>query len=141
MEFDLTDPECFARQDFHPFFKRLREEDPIHWTQGRLKRGFWSITRYEDALTVYRDPLTFSSQRYSVGLPSNQEAEQMLSPEMRGCGQMLIGTDPPRHNAMRKRFNDSFLPRSVAQLEASGRQPCRRDYRRGGLTRRMRFRG
>ena len=121
MEFDLTDPECFARQDFHPFFKRLREEDPIHWTQGRLKRGFWSITRYEDALTVYRDPLTFSSQRYSVGLPSNQEAEQMLSPEMRGCGQMLIGTDPPRHNAMRKRFNDSFLPRSVAQLEASGR--------------------
>ena len=106
-----------------------------------LKRGFWSITRYEDALTVYRDPLTFSSQRYSVGLPSNQEAEQMLSPEMRGCGQMLIGTDPPRHNAMRKRFNDSFLPRSVAQLEASGRQTCRRDYRRGGLTRRMRFRG
>jgi cytochrome P450 len=61
MDFDLTDPECFARRDFHPVFKRLRKEDPIHWTQGRLKRGFWSITRYEDALTVYRDPLTFSS--------------------------------------------------------------------------------
>jgi cytochrome P450 len=121
MDFDLTDPECFSRQDFHPVFKRLRAEDPIHWTQGRLKRGFWSITRYEDALTAYRDPLTFSSQRYSVGLPSNQEAEQMLTPEMRGCGQMLIGTDPPRHNTMRKRFNDAFLPRSVAQLESSGR--------------------
>ncbi len=121
MEFDLTDPECFAKQDFHPMFQRLRVEDPIHWTQGRLKRGFWSITRYEDALTAYRDPLTFSSQRYSVGLPSNREAEQMLTPEMRGCGQMLIGTDPPRHNAMRKRFNDAFLPRSVAQLESSGR--------------------
>ncbi len=123
MEFDLTDPECFAKHDPHPVFKRLRTEDPIHWTTGgRIQRGFWSITRYEDALTVYRDPIRFSSQRYSVGLPSNSEAETMLSPEMRGCGQMLIGTDPPRHNAMRKRFNGAFLPRAVAQLESSGRQ-------------------
>ncbi len=122
MEFDLTDPECFATQDAHPVFKRLRAEDPIHWTTGRISRGFWSITRYEDILTVYRDAETFSSQRYSVGLPSNAEAEQMLSPEMRGCGQMLIGTDPPRHNAMRKRFNGSFLPRAIAQMEASSRQ-------------------
>jgi len=122
MEFDLTDPECFATQDPHPVFKRLRAEDPIHWTTGRISRGFWSITRYEDVLTVYRDADKFSSQRYSVGLPSNAEAEQMLSPEMRGCGQMLIGTDPPRHNAMRKRFNGSFLPRAIAQMEASSRQ-------------------
>ena len=122
MEFDLTDPECFAKQDAHPVFKRMRAEDPIQWTAGRVKRGFWSVTRYEDALTVYRDPITYSSQRYSVGLPSNPEAEQMLSPEMRGCGQMLIGTDPPRHNVMRRRFNDAFLPRAVAQLESSGRR-------------------
>ena len=123
MEFDLTDPECFAKQDPHPVWKRLRAEDPIHWTTGgRIQRGFWSITRYEDALAVYRDPITFSSQRYSVGLPSNAEAEAMLSPEMRGCGQMLIGTDPPRHNSMRRQFNDAFLPRAVAQLESSGRR-------------------
>lgn len=121
MEFDLTDPECFARQDFHPVFQRMRAEDPIHWTTGRISRGFWSVTRYEDALTVYRDPATFSSQRYSVGLPSNPEAEMALSPEMRGCGQMLIGIDPPRHNAMRKRFNGSFLPRAIARLEPSSR--------------------
>jgi len=123
MEFDLTDPQCFAKHDPHPVFKRMRAEDPIMWTTGaRIQRGFWSITRYEDALTVYRDPITFSSQRYSVGLPSNPEAEAMLSPEMRGCGQMLIGTDPPRHNAMRKRFNAAFLPRAVARLESSSRQ-------------------
>jgi cytochrome P450 len=123
MEFDLTDPQCFAKHDPHPIFKRMRAEDPIMWTTGaRIQRGFWSITRYEDALTVYRDPITFSSQRYSVGLPSNPEAEAMLSPEMRGCGQMLIGTDPPRHNAMRKRFNAAFLPRAVARLESSSRQ-------------------
>jgi cytochrome P450 len=121
MEFDLTDPECFAKQDPHPVFKRMRAEDPIQWTTGRISRGFWSISRYEDALTVYRDTETFSSQRYSVGLPSNPEAEQMLSPEMRGCGQMLIGTDPPRHNAMRRRFNGSFLPRAIARLESSSR--------------------
>jgi cytochrome P450 len=122
MEFDLTDPECFAKQDPHPVFKRLRAEDPIHWTTGRISRGFWSITRYEDALTVYRDADRFSSQRYSVGLPSNPEAEMAISPEMRGCGQMLIGTDPPRHNAMRRQFNGAFLPRAVAELESSGRR-------------------
>jgi cytochrome P450 len=122
MEFDLTDPECFAKQDPHPVFKRLRAEDPIHWTTGRIQRGFWSITRYEDALTVYRDPTTFSSQRYSMALPSNPEAEQMLTPEMRGCGQMMIATDPPRHNVMRRQFNHGLLPRAVARLESSGRR-------------------
>jgi cytochrome P450 len=121
MEFDLTDPECFAKQDPHLVFKRLRAEDPMHWTTGRIQRGFWSITRYDDALTG-RDPTTFSSQRYSMALPSNPEAQQMLTPEMRGCGQMMIATDPPRHNAMRRQFNHGLLPRAVARLESSGRR-------------------
>jgi hypothetical protein len=31
---DLTDPEFFAHHDPHPVFKRMRAEDPVHWTRG-----------------------------------------------------------------------------------------------------------
>ena len=57
---DLTDPEFFARHDPHPVFKQLRAEDPVHWTMGKLSRGFWSLTKYEDLLRTYRDARTYS---------------------------------------------------------------------------------
>jgi cytochrome P450 len=124
---DLTDPEFFARSDPHPVFKQLRAEDPVHWTMGRLSRGFWSLTRYDDLLRVYRDARAFSSERYGTGLPSSHETEggrsgEHLPPEQRANGTMLVITDPPRHDSLRRLFRGPFLPRPVTQLEDRARQ-------------------
>jgi cytochrome P450 len=124
---DLTDPEFFANRDPHAVFKQLRAEDPVHWTMGRLTRGFWSLTKYEDLLRVYRDARTYSSERYGTGLPSSPETEpgrsgEHLPPEQRANGTMLVITDPPRHDGLRRLFRAPFLPRPVAQLEARARQ-------------------
>lgn len=51
-DYDLTVPQAFARNDYHRIFRRLRAEDPVHWTVGRLKQGFWSITKYEDVRAI-----------------------------------------------------------------------------------------
>jgi cytochrome P450 len=124
---DLTDPEFFATHDPHPVFKRLRAEDPVHWTKGKLTRGFWSLTKYEDLLKVYRDALTYSSERYGTGLPSSPETEpgrtgEHLPREQRPNGTMLVITDPPRHDGLRRLFRDPFLPRPIRDLEARARQ-------------------
>lgn len=117
----LTDPDFFRTGNPHATLRRLRLEDPVHWTQGDLSRGFWSVTKYADVAAVAADPRTFSSQAAGVALPSSRQMEQ-ISPQAMGCGESMIMTDPPRHIAMRKAFNRIFLPRAVAAQEASGRK-------------------
>jgi len=123
---DLTDPEFFAHRDPHALFKQLRAEDPVHWTMGKLTRGFWSLTKYEDLLHAYRDARTYSSERFGTGLPSSPETEagrdgQHVPPEQRANGTMLVITDPPRHDGLRRLFRAPFLPSPVRGLEARAR--------------------
>ncbi len=66
----LTDPAFFAIADPHPLWKRMRAEDPVHWATGNLNKGFWSITKYEDALSVLRDPIKFSSEALGMSMPT-----------------------------------------------------------------------
>lgn len=35
----LTDPAFFATSDPHPLWKRMRNEDPVHWATGDLSQG------------------------------------------------------------------------------------------------------
>jgi cytochrome P450 len=58
----FTDLDFFVAGDPHPVWRELRNSDPVHWTERRNGRGFWSITKYNDAQRVYRDPGSFSSQ-------------------------------------------------------------------------------
>ncbi|MGH7716759.1 MAG: cytochrome P450, partial [Vulcanimicrobiaceae bacterium] len=114
----LTNPEFFVDNDPHPLWRRLRAEDPVHWTDGMLSRGFWSITRYDDIVEVFSHPNLFTSTRTLV-IPATREMEA-LTPEMMGSGQMMIMTDPPLHGAMRRAFNRLFLPRPVGKYATSG---------------------
>jgi cytochrome P450 len=115
----LSDPGFFVDHDPHPLWRQLRHEDPIHWTEG-LTRPFWSITRYDDIITVVGQPALFSSA-FLVSLPSSPELEQ-LTPEMLGSGEMMLMTDPPLHAAMRRAFNRLMLPRAVGRFEVPGPQ-------------------
>jgi cytochrome P450 len=113
----LSDPGFFVDNDPHPLWLRLRHEDPIHWTEG-LVGGFWSITRYDDIISVVSQPEVFSSA-HLISVPSSPEMER-LTPEMLGAGQMMLMTDPPLHGAMRRAFNRLMLPRAVGRFEGPG---------------------
>jgi cytochrome P450 len=113
----LTDPGFFVDRDPHPLWKELRESDPIHWTEDSRK-GFWSITRYDDIVAVVSEPTLFSSA-FLVSIPSSPEMERM-TPAMLGAGEMMLMTDPPLHAAMRRAFNRLMLPRAVGRYESPG---------------------
>jgi cytochrome P450 len=115
-DFDLTDLDFFVNGDPHASWKELRASDPVHWTERKDKAGFWSVTKYEDALRVYRDPLTFSSEGgISLGFTDPQDPNQPRRDF--GFRQMMIMTDPPRHTRMRQMMNRRFTPRALAPLE------------------------
>jgi cholest-4-en-3-one 26-monooxygenase len=122
-DLNLTDAHFFARGDIHDLFRRMRAADPVHWTQGLLKRGFWSLFKHEDAYTVYKGASEyFSNGKFSVGLPSSAEVEAAFDPERTGCNKMLVSSDGELHRDFRKAFNAMFLPRAIRQYEASGRK-------------------
>lgn len=88
----------------HEFFKQLRDEDPVHWTEpGDGTRGYWSFTRYEDVVALSRDTATFSSEKGGTTL------EDIPEVDLQGR-RTMIDTDPPLHTGYRKILAPSFNP-------------------------------
>ncbi len=118
-DYDLTVPQAFARGDYQRIFRQLRAEDPVHWTVGRLSRGFWSITKYDDVRAIFSNSETFCSQ-FGTFVPSPEVDTIALAD--RGRNAMIVMTDPPRHQPLRRAMNQGFFPRAVLKLEAQARQ-------------------
>jgi cytochrome P450 len=119
-DLNLANQLFFAHGDPHTVWKRLRAEDPVHWTDGGLSRGFWSVTRLEDVQAVYRDPATFKS---GFGLPSSPEMEKFDADPQRGAREkMLVQSNPPFHTGLRKAFVAPFLQRAITRYEEPGRK-------------------
>jgi cholest-4-en-3-one 26-monooxygenase len=114
-DIDLNNIDLFVHSDPHAAWKILREQAPLHWN-SKDNTGYWSITRYQDALYVYRNPLTFSSERGGVALNYGPTDEESMA-QRAGLGQMLIVTDPPRHTRMRQIINKRFTKAALAAQE------------------------
>jgi cytochrome P450 len=107
-QIDLTDLDFFMNGDVTGAFRLLRAEDPVHWQEKRPGRGFWSLTKFEDLLTVYRDAQSFMSGK-GVTLHFGEDET-----DSSGLGSSMIMADPPRHAKMRIVVSRRFTPRAVA---------------------------
>jgi cytochrome P450 len=126
-DFNLTDANFFATGDPYELFRRLRAEDPVHLTKGKLRRSFWSVTKHEDALSVYRRASTDFGNCAGSSLPTGPEVEAAFtaadgSLKPPGAGLMMVASDGGLHQGLRKAFNRLFLPRAIKQFEDSGRR-------------------
>ena len=100
----------------YDFYRRVREEAPVHQTP----LGFWVVSRYDDVLSVVRDTERFSSDMRN-SFVSGPPSEELRAIEAEGYGRVstLLTADPPVHTQFRALVNKAFLPKRVAQLEAS----------------------
>ena len=102
VEFNPFLPEFHA--DPYPFYRRLREQDPVH----RTAMGFWVLTRYEDCVAVLRD------QRFG-----REEFQQMLTAvygddtEKPQLPRSMLFRDPPDHTRLRGLVSKAFTPRTI----------------------------
>jgi cytochrome P450 len=106
---DLADPGLYEHGDPDAVWARLRARSPVHRNPGATP--FWSVTRYADAVAVYRDAATFSSARGMV-LGVDPQAGDPAS------GRMLVVTDPPRHAKLRRVISGVFTPHTLRRLES-----------------------
>lgn len=113
-EINPNNPELFRADTIWPFLERLRAEDPVHWVVDPAKEvgGFWSVTKYNDIMSVDANHAVFSSEPDIV---LEDAAEDFHLP-------MFISMDPPKHDAQRKTIQPIVAPNYLAQLEPTIRE-------------------
>ena len=96
--------------DPYPAFERLRDEDPVHWSEIL---GGWVLTRYADVRAALADP-RLSADRITPFLarrsPSSSEAVEAL---LRRVGLWVVFTDPPLHTRLRGVLGRIFTGRTI----------------------------
>ncbi len=103
------------RADPHPYYRRLRERDPVH--RSRLAGG-WVLSRYEDVLGVLRDPTWSSDERNWTRHPvytARGERAGLPDPYSEHFSSMLR-LDPPDHTRLRSLVSKAFTPRAVEAM-------------------------
>ncbi len=107
-EIDVSNPFLFRQGLWQSYFKRLRDEAPVHYQPNSPFGPYWSVTRYDDILAVDKNHAVFSAEPFIVmGDP----------PEGLGV-EMFIAMDPPRHDAQRKAVQDVVAPKNLQDMEA-----------------------
>jgi cytochrome P450 len=110
-DINLNDLDLFAHGDLHAVWRLLRRQAPVFWTEGTASYpGFWSLARYQDIVTVSRDPGTFSSAG-GILLTTDPATAHTL-------GKSMITMDPPRHVRLRRLVSRGFAPRRLEAQEA-----------------------
>jgi cytochrome P450 len=112
--YQLLDPEVLA--DPYPLYRRLREEDPVHWDPYLHA---WVVTRYADAVTVLH--------RFRAGrTPAPERLEELglgeLTPIAAVMVRQMLFLDPPEHGRVRRLAAAAFTPRRVAVIREHIRQ-------------------
>jgi pimeloyl-[acyl-carrier protein] synthase len=104
------------RQNPHPFLKRLRETDPVHFSP---LVGVWVLTRYADSLAALKDHEHFSAstkpwkdhERFFYRQDLGQQ-----SPLADVYNRWMLQLDPPDHTRLRALLNKAFTPRVVETM-------------------------
>jgi cytochrome P450 len=107
--FDLRNlPPAFFDDPF-PTYRALREHAPVK----RLPDGGVFLTRYADALAVYQDAGTFSSDKKKEFGPKYGTDSRLF----RHHTTSLVFNDAPYHTRVRRSIMGALIPRALARLE------------------------
>ena len=87
--------------------------EPTQYTPNGV--GFWVVSRYDDVVTVFKDPETYSSELGGTQIYDGK-----------GMGYQLNQTDDPKHRRLRALVNKGFTPRMIGLLEEELRNVPRR---------------
>lgn len=129
---NVAQPLLFQHDLHWDYFKRLREEAPVHYCADSAFGPYWSVTRYKDIFEVDTNHQVFSSARGITvgglgGSPNQPAADQQgeepakQQQDFAGFG-MFIAMDPPKHDLQRATVTGVVAPPNLAKMEGIIRQ-------------------
>ena len=103
-----------AVRDPQGFFRRLREHDPVFWSQ---RHKVWILTGYHDVERVFQDRSMSTAQgigRFRKRMLADHA--QLLHHAMSLLDGWMLFNDPPTHTRLRDPVRRSFSPAMVERL-------------------------
>ncbi len=104
---NVANPYLFAHDAHWPWFQRLREEAPVHYCAESFFGPYWSVTRYDDIMTVDTSHDVFSSE------PNITIADPLADLPL----PMFIAMDRPKHDEQRKVVAPVAGPENLRNFE------------------------
>ena len=106
-QIDVSLQDRFVTNTFWPFFERLRREDPVHYTAESEFGPYWSVTTFNDIMTIETNHQVFSSDR-AISIYDPVEGDMEMA--------MFIAMDPPKHDEQRKTIAPIVSSESLANF-------------------------
>lgn len=111
----------FLSQEFKadpfPFYARLRAQAPVYRVTLPDKRPAWLVTRYDDALSVLKDP-AFAKDRKNALTPEQWAKEPWIPGVFKPLARTMLDLDAPDHTRLRALVHRAFTPRLVEGMRA-----------------------
>ena len=106
-DIDMSNPFLYRQHQWQSYFKRLRDERPVHYQKSSPFGAFWSITRYDDIVFVDKSHELFSAEPVIVigKPPAGLDVE------------MFIAMDPPKHEVQRQAVQGVVAPKNLKEME------------------------
>lgn len=111
-QINVADPGMFQNDAWRPLFARLRREAPVHYCAESDFGPYWSITKYDDIMTVELDHEVYSSEG-GIAIADTDPEDALPS---------FISMDPPKHTAQRKTVAPIVAPTNLRNFEDTIRE-------------------
>ncbi|MBY9068109.1 cytochrome P450 [Hyphomonas sp. WL0036] len=115
---EIVNPDLYASEEIQDIYTRLRQEDPLHWTQPDGFRPFWSVTKHADILEIERQSSIFiNSARTYLSPVAGEEWIKSMTGDTH-LFRTLVDLDDPVHMKLRALTQGWFMPPNLKKLEA-----------------------
>jgi len=114
-DIDVSNPFLWRQGLWDSYFKRLRDEQPVHFQKNSPFGPFWSVTRFDDILFVDKHHELFSAE--PIITLGDQPAGLAI--------ETFIAMDPPKHDKQRQAVQNVVAPRNLKEMESLIRQRTR----------------
>ena len=80
-DIDVSRSEYYGDDSWRPYFARLRQEDPVHYSREQRHGPYWSVTRHADIKEVDTHHQIYSSEigGITIGEESTEEFSSTIS--------------------------------------------------------------
>jgi cytochrome P450 len=117
-DWDVSRPEIYAEDRWHPIFKEMRERAPINKITGSDFNDYWNITTLKPIQHVEALPDIFSSsfEHGGITIVSDDDLLEQIPPEERIVMPMFIAMDRPKHTEERRVVAPAFTPGEMVRM-------------------------
>ncbi|WP_417519887.1 cytochrome P450 [Minwuia sp.] len=106
---DVSDPELYRADAWQVPFRRLRQEEPVHFFETSLHGPYWAITKHADIMEIELNDAVFSSASEWGGIQIQDDGDIARRKN-------LIRMDRPEHTGHRRTVAPIVAPTNLANM-------------------------